>query len=86
MVPEDGKVWADRDCEFSINGATIDGLDRHGPRMINAINVNEAYSFHSGGTNFAMADGSTHFFSESTEAETFVGLSTFADGEVVREF
>ena len=54
--------------------------------MINAINVNEAYSFHSGGTNFAMADGSTHFFSESTEAETFVGLSTFADGEVVREF
>ena len=86
LVPEDGTGWADPDCGFSINGATTDGLDRHGPRMINAINVSEAYSFHTGGANFAMADGSTHFISESIEAETFVGLCTRAGGEVVGEF
>ena len=86
FVPEDGTGWADPDCGFSINGATNDGLDRHGPRMINAINVSEAFSFHEGGANFAMADGSTHFISDSIAPETFVGLCTRAGGEVVEDF
>ena len=86
LVPTDGTGWADPDCGFSINGATPDGLDRYGSRMINAINVSEAYSFHTGGANFAMADGSAHFISDTIDAETFVGLCTRAGGEVVGEF
>ena len=82
LVPVDGTGWADPDCGFSINGATNDGLDKYGPRMINAINVSEAYSFHTGGANFAMADGSTHFISDTIDATTFVGLCTRSGGEV----
>ena len=86
FVPADGTGWADPDCGFSINGATNDGLDKYGPRMINAINVSEAYSFHTGGANFAMADGSTHFISDSVDAATFVGLCTRAGGEVTSDY
>lgn len=86
LVPEDGTGWADPDCGFSINGATSDGLDRYGESMINAINVSEAFSFHPGGANFAMADGSAHFISDSIDAQTFVSLCTRAGGEVVGDF
>ena len=81
-VPTDGTGWADPDCGFSINGATPDGLNKYGPAMINAINVSEAYSFHSGGANFAMSDGSTHFVRETVDALTFVQLCTRAGGAV----
>ena len=86
FVPADGTGWADPDCGFSINGATPDGLDKHGPAMINAINVSEAYSFHTGGANFAMADGSTHFINGSIDVKTFVSLCTRAGGEIARDF
>ena len=86
LVPEDGTGWADPDCGFSINGATSDGLDRYGDTMINGINVGEVYSFHPGGASFAMADGSTHFISDSIDAQTFVSLCTRAGGEVVGQF
>ena len=82
LSPADGTGWADPDCGFSINGATNDGLDKYGTRMINAINVSEAFSFHTGGANFAMGDGSTHFISDSVDAATFVGLCTRSGGEV----
>ena len=86
LCPVDGTGWADPDCGFSINGATNDGLNKYGPRMINAINVSEAYSFHTGGACFAMADGSTHFISDSIDAATFVKLCTRAGGEVNGEY
>jgi len=86
LCPADGTGWADPDCGFSINGATTDGLDKHGPRMINAINVSEAYAFHPGGANFVMADGSTHFISDSVDPTTFVGLCTRSGGEVNGDF
>lgn len=76
LVPVDGCGWADPDCGFSINGATADGLTKYGPVMINAINVSEAFSFHFGGANFGMSDGSVHFVNGSVDAVTFVGLCT----------
>ena len=85
-APADGTGWADPDCGFSINGATYDGLDKYGPRMINAINVSEAFSFHTGGAHFAFADGSVHFLSENMDTHTFVNLCTRAGGEVVGEY
>lgn len=86
FAPADGTGWADPDCGFSINGATNDGLDKYGPRMINAINVSEAYSFHTGGAHFAFADGSVHFLSENIDTLMFVYLCTRAGGEVTGEF
>lgn len=86
LCPEDGTGWADPDCGFSVNGATADGLNKYGPKMINAINVSEAYSFHTGGASFAMADGSVHFISDDIDPETFVALCTRAGGEVNGEY
>ena len=86
LCPVDGTGWADPDCGFSINGATQDGLNKYGPRMINAINVSEAFSFHTGGACFAMADGSAHFISDTIDAATFVQLCTRAGGEVNGEY
>ncbi len=86
FVAADGIGWADPDDGFSINGATADGLDKYGPKMINAINVSEAFSFHTGGAQFGLADGSVRFISESVDAAVFVGACTRAGGEVSSEF
>ncbi len=42
-----------------------------------------AGSWHTGGANFAMGDGSVQFFSENMDMTTYRALSTRADGEVV---
>lgn len=85
-VAHDGTGWADPDCGFSINGATVDGLTPYGPRMINAINVSEVFSFHSGGAQFALADGSVRFVAETVDTKVFVYLCTRAGGEVNGEY
>jgi len=51
-------------------------------QLMNCKNWDEIYSFHSGGCNFAHADGSVHFHSESMDPETFVSLFTRSAGDV----
>lgn len=85
-APADGTGWADPDCGFSINGATADGLDKYGPYMINKINVSEVFSFHIGGAQVALADGSVRFLSENVDTNLFVSLCTRAGGEVTGEY
>ncbi len=84
--PADGTGWADPDCGFSINGATADGLDKYGPYMINRINVSEVFSFHIGGAQVGLADGSIRFLSENIDTSVFIGVCTRAGGEVVGEW
>ena len=83
LIVRDGTGWADPDCSFKINGATDDGLDKPGPKMINAINASEVYSFHGQGACFNFGDGSTHFLRESVDTLTFVQLSTRAGSESI---
>ena len=85
LVQKDGTGWADPDCSFKINGVTSVGLDQPGPNMINAINASEVYSFHPGGANFNLGDGSTRFISESVDPTAFAALVTRAGGEVIPE-
>lgn len=81
-----GGAWATNDNPFEIGtrkewctGATIPG-----PMQIN--NSNEYghlfYSFHPTGANFAFADGSVRFLSESTRLRLLAALVTRSGGEV----
>ncbi|MGB0741498.1 MAG: H-X9-DG-CTERM domain-containing protein [Planctomycetaceae bacterium] len=54
--------------------------------MINAINVSEVFSFHTGGAQFALADGSVRFVSENIDTAVFVSVCTRSGGEIVGDF
>ena len=71
-----GWGWADYNSEFYTDG---DGSRQH----TNWSSNNEVYSFHSGGANHLLADGSVHFFKASTAPSIFVWLISPAGGEVI---
>lgn len=52
-------------------------------RPINFTNDDEIYSFHVGGANLLLADGSVHFVTESLSAEVLVHLISHRGGEVI---
>jgi prepilin-type N-terminal cleavage/methylation domain-containing protein/prepilin-type processing-associated H-X9-DG protein len=56
--------------------------------LVNCTNFasTNLYSFHTGGAQVAMADGSVRFISENIDMATFFRLLAVADGEVLGEF
>jgi prepilin-type processing-associated H-X9-DG protein len=74
-------AWVSENA-YSLTGWSPDGKAR-GRCMVNCSNNVSAYSFHSGGANVCLADGSVRFVRETIEAETFAALATMAGGEVV---
>ena len=68
---------------FASLGAIIDmnasGAAEFG---VNGVRPTEGFtvSFHPGGCNVALADGSTHFLTNGTAFDTLVALSVMADG------
>jgi len=71
--------WANWQVTIVINESCGNG------QIINCTNSDEVYGFHTAGANFAYADGSVHFLSETIDANTFVSRITVAAGEVVTE-
>ena len=51
--------------------------------FMNASNDNEVFSFHTGGSNVAMGDGSVRFITQSTDIKTLAAIVTAHGGEVV---
>jgi len=80
-----GGVWASHNKGFLIDGAQGDGNTaiRPGTCGINCSNDNEVYSFHTGGSNVLMTDGSVHFLSASMDIRELVALVSRHGGEVV---
>lgn len=84
-----GGGWGDiLNGEHWLAGSLYDGKmgPDGGPCPINCTNRRSAgfYSFHPGGAQFAMADGSVRFISETIAASTLAALITRAKGEVVQ--
>jgi prepilin-type processing-associated H-X9-DG protein len=88
--------WARPASDFSVDGADLTGAIIPGPKAINATNgdialtyplppygtegTGEAYSFHTGGANFAFGDGSVHFLPDTINIREFARLVSRADG------
>lgn len=75
-------AWASVNAGW-VRGLDYDGLTWWGPKMINATNIlAQPYSFHKGGLQCLLADGSVRFVSENVDTATFLGTCTRAGGEV----
>lgn len=89
-----GGAWADLyNGENWVNGSLLSGCSDPisgpdgGPCAINCCNrPGNLHSFHAGGVQAAMADGSVRFLSQNIAAQTLAGLITIQKGEVVGEF
>ncbi|MFO0852169.1 MAG: DUF1559 domain-containing protein [Gemmataceae bacterium] len=78
-----GGVWADHQKGFGVEGTSPDGFTLVGECAVNCNNAYEVYSFHPGGANAAMADGSVRFLREGITIRTLAAMSTRGAGEVV---
>jgi prepilin-type N-terminal cleavage/methylation domain-containing protein/prepilin-type processing-associated H-X9-DG protein len=77
--------WAGQNA-FPVRGYPADGTPaatNAGPCMINCNNNFSIYSFHSGGANVVMADGSVRLLRQTASAPVVAALITRAGGEVV---
>ncbi len=86
LVSEDGIGWADPDAGFHVKGVQSNGISAYGPVFVNGINTGETYSFHSGGAQVLMADGSVRFLSAAIDSWIYISLCTRAGGESLGEF
>lgn len=78
----DGWGWADPDCGFSVDGVQADLVTTGGTCIMNCTNDSEFYSFHSGGINVCLADGSVKFISQSISPATLAALVTATAGDI----
>jgi prepilin-type N-terminal cleavage/methylation domain-containing protein/prepilin-type processing-associated H-X9-DG protein len=77
-----GGPWTSRGLLWG-RGATPDGTAFFGKCAVNCTNDREVYSFHSGGANVVLADGSVRFLSATLDIRVFARLVTRDGGEVV---
>lgn len=88
LGPSNGGGWGDvMNGEVWYSGTLHDGSDvpyTEGPCAVNCSNYRNGgfFSFHPGGAQFCIADGSVKFVSETVQAFTFAALTTRARGEV----
>ncbi len=80
-----GGVWASHNKGFLVDGALADGntLIRPGTCSVNCSNDNEVYSFHTGGAEVLMADGSVRYLSSSVSIDQLAALVSRDGSEVV---
>ncbi len=85
-----GGAWGDGFTENWIAGRNLDGTPGAdgGLCAINCSNYRGAgfYSFHTGGAQIALCDGSARFVSENIDSLAFASLVTSARGETLGEF
>lgn len=99
---KDGWGWADTETGYSMDGADDTGAVGKAtcvlgtgpctlttavrPSAVNMINDSEMYSFHIGGSQVLLCDGSVRFITENISASTLAALATRNSGEVVGEY
>jgi len=87
LDPGEGR-WADPNGNIKLKGSNpLTGLHDSNLALntcsMNCDNINETYSFHAGGCNFAFGDGSVRFLKSSIPVGLLGQLGTASGGEVV---
>ena len=87
LGPANGGGWGDiMNGEMWYAGSLHDGsnLPTEGTCAINCTNYRSAgfFSFHPGGAQFCLADGSVRFISETIDAFTLAAVTTRSRGEI----
>jgi len=77
--------WAHNN-NFNVGTWAADGSAKNGPCTMNCSNYRGVYSFHTGGANFAFADGSVHSISSSLPPAAYYALITARGGEVIPSY
>ncbi|MCA9156138.1 MAG: DUF1559 domain-containing protein [Planctomycetales bacterium] len=75
-------AWAAPQRIF-FSGFTHDGLTRYGPCAVNCSNLESIYSFHPGGANVLLGDGSVHHLSKTVPVQIVYLMISCQDGQVV---
>ena len=85
FIPGEGSAggWADYDTGYTLHSYTLDGSKIPGPCFTGCYNGNEDYSFHPGGGNYLMGDGSVRFLKATLPIRIYVRLLTRGMGEVL---
>ncbi len=91
-----GGAWSDPfNGTWEVSGRLYDGTGSEGPCIINCSNARCAsptsvyrnaaglYSYHPGGAQILLGDGSVDFLSETTSGEIFASMITRAGGETI---
>jgi prepilin-type N-terminal cleavage/methylation domain-containing protein/prepilin-type processing-associated H-X9-DG protein len=81
--------WANPDSQIRIAGTDPSNVSCPGTLAINGLNspagmhlFNQVFSFHNGGANVVMADGSVRYLRQDIKLEVLIALLTRAGGEV----
>jgi prepilin-type processing-associated H-X9-DG protein len=73
-------AWADSENEVGLDGCN--NGNRPGIQAINCTNDGEVYSFHTGGANVSLCDGSVRFVAQSVTIRVFAAMVTAKAGEL----
>lgn len=68
--------------EFGMGAGAEPGADPLEQNRIESLHVGGFGSYHTGGANFVLADGSVHFFSQQMDPQVFQYMGNRADGEM----
>ncbi|OWK40190.1 DUF1559 domain-containing protein [Fimbriiglobus ruber] len=77
-----GGPWSQPRIQTKISGWNKATNTYYGNCWVNCTNSEEIYSFHTGGANVSLGDGSVRFLTASISSETVVSLATRAAGDI----
>ncbi|MBA4067638.1 MAG: prepilin-type cleavage/methylation domain-containing protein [Isosphaera sp.] len=77
--------WAEGNL-FRVRGYTPDGLTHGGACLVNCTNNFAMYSFHTGGVNVGLADGSVRTLGRQVTPNVVAALLTIQGGEVAGDY
>jgi hypothetical protein len=78
-----GGAWCDFNSEYWVHGSNLNGSA--GSCGVNCTNDNEIYSFHPGGAEILLGDGSVRLLLQTVAPQPLAALISRSGGEVIQD-